>query len=175
MASDTSDADFDSQDQAEVFDEDNYSLDGAGDASADMMTLEELPDVYDVTTALGDRDVDEVLTAEDADELDEEELDEVGASLDYDDEGEDDRLDDDVEDEPYDDVLADADEDDLDEVDGVNALEGDEAELEYVEDTDTPLETTNAGRAAQHMESRGELSDEDLEELGYKNEEGETQ
>ena len=158
-----SDADYDPQDQAEVFDEDNYSLDGAGDGSADMKTLEELPDVLDVTRALGDSDLDEIHIAEDADEIDEEELDDL--ELEYDEEGEDDRLADDVEDEPDDNELLDE-EDDLDEADGVDEQEDDEAELEYVEDLDETR--SNAGRAARHLESRGELSEEDLEELGYR-------
>jgi hypothetical protein len=172
MAIDTSDADFDPQDQAEVFDEDNYSLDGSGDASAEMMTLEELPEVYDVTTALGDRDVDDVLTAEDADEIDEEELQALGDDLDYDDEAEDDRLDDGVEDEPYDNELLADDDADPDAADGVLGPEYADAPLEYVESTDEALLSTNAGRAAQHLESRGQLSNEDLEELGYRDEEG---
>ena len=158
-----SDVDNDPQDQAEVFDEDNYSLDGAGDSSAEFKTFEELPDVIDVTRALGDADVDEVHVAEDADELDEEELDDL--ELEYDEEGEDDRLADDVEDETEGEGLYAAD-DDLDEADGIDDLEDDEAELEYVEDLDETR--SNAGRAARHLESRGELSDEDLEELGYR-------
>ncbi|HVE74112.1 MAG TPA: hypothetical protein VNA30_03340 [Mycobacteriales bacterium] len=157
---------YDEQDQAEVFDEDNYSLDGDGDPSADMKTLEELPDVLDVTRALGDSDVDDVHVAEDADEIEDEELD--GLELEYDEDGEDDRLADDVEDEPDDNELLD--EEDLDEADGVDEQEDDEAELEYVEDVDETR--SNAGRAAQHMESRGELSEADLEELGYRDEGG---
>jgi len=158
--------DFDEQDQAEVFDEDNYSLDGAGDASADMKTLEELPDVYDVTRALGDSDVDDALAAEDADEIEDDELDSL--ELEYDDEAEDDRLSDDVEDEPEDNEVFDV--EDLDDTDGVDEQEPDEAELEYVEDLDETR--SNAGRAARHLESRGELSNEDLEELGYREGEG---
>jgi hypothetical protein len=62
---------WDAQDLAEVFDEDNLSLDGAGDASADMMTLEEMPDVIDVTSAVGDADDDAALIGE---ELDDDEI-----------------------------------------------------------------------------------------------------
>ena len=160
-----SDTEYDPQDTAEVFDEDNFSLDGAGDASAEFKTLEELPDVIDVTRALGDSDVDEVHAAEDADEIGEDELDDL--ELEYDEDGEDDRLADDVEDETEGDGLYAAD-DDLDEADGVDDLEDDEAELEYVEDLDGTK--SNAGRAARHLESRGELSNEDLEELGYREE-----
>ena len=160
-----SDADYDPQDTAEVFDEDNYSLDGEGGPSADMKTLEELPEVLDVTRALGDADVDEIHAAEDADEIDEDELDDL--ELEYDEDGEDDRLADDVEDESEAEGLYAAD-DDLDEADGVDDIEDDEAELEYVEDLDGTR--SNAGRAARHLESRGELSNEDLEELGYREE-----
>jgi hypothetical protein len=62
--------DYDPQDQSEVFDEDNYSLDGAGDIDSEMRTFEELPDVYDVTTAAGDRDDDEALIGEELDDAD---------------------------------------------------------------------------------------------------------
>jgi len=172
MATDTSDSDFDPQDQAEVFDEDNYSIDDAGGPGAEMMTLEELPEVYDVTTALGDRDVDDVLTAEDADELDEEELEALSNELDYDEEGEDDRLDDGVEDEPYDDEMLADDVEDRDAADGVTGPEYADAPIEYVEDTDEALLSTNAGRSAQHLETRKELSNEDLQELGYRDEKG---
>ena len=71
--------DFDSQDQAETFDE-SMTVGGEGDVSLggesplpigeDMRTFEEMPDVYDVTTAVGDRDEDEEL-ALDADEFQE--------------------------------------------------------------------------------------------------------
>ena len=167
MASESDLPDYDEQDQSEVFDEDNTStLDGAG-ASAERLTFEELPDVYDVTRALGDADVDEVRGAEDADEIDDEELEAIGDDLAYDDEAEDDTLDDELEDEPEDTAVYDDDEDeDLDTADGIAALRADEAELEYVENLDETK--SNAGRAARHLESRGQLSDDDLEELGYK-------
>ncbi len=75
-----SEADFDPQDQAEVFDESNV-VGGEGDVSLggdspvspaeDMRTFEELPDVEDVTQLAGDSDEDEAL-ALDASEFDEE-------------------------------------------------------------------------------------------------------
>ena len=55
MASDL--PDYDEQDQAEAFDEDVIGDEGVG-PSPDMRVFEELPDVYDVTRALGDADVD---------------------------------------------------------------------------------------------------------------------
>lgn len=157
---------FDPQDQAEAFDED-ISRDLGQGPGPDMTTFEEMPDAYDVTRALGDADVDEVLTAEDADEINDEELEALGDDLAYDDEAEDDTLDDALEDEPEDtNLYGDEDEDDLDTADGMAAVAADEAELEYVESLDETR--SNAGRAARHLESRGELSEDDLEELGYK-------
>ena len=166
MPSESDLPEYDEQDQAEAFDED-VMLDSGQGPGPDMMTFEELPDVYDVTTALGDADVDEVHAAEDADEIDDEELAALGDDLAYDDEAEDDTIDDALEDEPEDtNLYGDDDGEDVDEVDGVDDLEDDEAELEYVDNVDETR--SNAGRAARHLESRGELSDEDLEELGYK-------
>lgn len=63
---------FDAQDSAEVFDEDNYNPD---QQLNEMRTFEEMPDVLDVTSAVGDRDDDEAV-ALDADEYDPEAFDE---------------------------------------------------------------------------------------------------
>ena len=73
-----SDADFDPQDQAETFDESNLAG-GEGDSplagdsplsvGEDMRTFEELPDVEDMTSAIGDADDDDAV-ALDADEFD---------------------------------------------------------------------------------------------------------
>ena len=78
-ASFDSDPDFDPQDQAETFDESNVAG-GEGDVSLggdspvtpgeDKRTFEELPDVEDVTQAVGDAD-DEEAVALDAGEFDE--------------------------------------------------------------------------------------------------------
>ena len=65
------DSDPDAQDQAEVFDEDNYNTD---EQLGEMRTFEEAPDVLDVTSARGDRDDDEAL-ALDADEFEAEAFD----------------------------------------------------------------------------------------------------
>lgn len=168
MASDL--PEYDEQDQAEVFDEDVLGDEGVG-PSADMRVFEELPDVYDVTHALGDADVDDTQTARDADELEEDDLESISDDLAYDEDAEDDTLTDDLEDEPEDtNLYGDEEEEDLDTADGINSLAADEAGLEYVENLDDT--TSNAGRAARHLESRGELSNADLEELGYR-EEGE--
>jgi hypothetical protein len=153
--------DFDEQDQAEVFDEDNTTtLEGAGSGS-DMLTFEELPEVYDVTSALGDRDVDDVHRAQDADELDDEELEGIGDDLEYDDEAEDD-LPDQLEDVAEDDEIID-DEDDLDDVDGVDDLEDDEVDQELGGD----LNDEGDDDEVSDYESEDELSDEDVQELGY--------
>lgn len=63
MATDM-DGEWDDQDGAEVFDEDNQNLDNGGD----MRTLEELDDVLDVTRASGDEDDDEARIAEEMDD-----------------------------------------------------------------------------------------------------------
>jgi hypothetical protein len=66
MPGGTPESDFDAQDSAEVFDEDNTNT---NEQLNEMRTFEEMPDVLDVTTARGDRDDDEAL-ALDADEFD---------------------------------------------------------------------------------------------------------
>jgi hypothetical protein len=156
------DGDWDPQDQAEVLDEDNQSLDGAGDASAEFRTFEELPDVYDVTTVIGDKDdqsaefLDEADFDEDAIdeedlEVDEDSPDEVGLFEDNDDTGE---------------LTG---EDDPDDLDGVAELAPGEVELEYAGDM---YDLEHARSSAKPYESTRELSDSDLVELGYKDEEG---
>ena len=159
------DIEFEDQDQSELFDEDRINPDD-GASGPDMLTFEELPDEYDVTTALGDA---EDNVARDADELGEEDLQAIGEDDDalYDEDGEDDTLDDDFEDEPNENVLFDS--EDLDEVDGVDEAEPDEAAIEYVGDTDTAMDAR--GSRARVYESSGELSNEDLQELGYQSEE----
>jgi hypothetical protein len=57
-----------SQDQSEVFDEDNQNEADAGGRTSEMRTFEELPDVFDVTSAVGDSDDDAALIAEDLDD-----------------------------------------------------------------------------------------------------------
>lgn len=158
--------DYDAQDQAEVFDEDIMGDEGLG-PSADMRAFEEMPDVYDVTTRIGDTDVDGGAAAQDADEIEDDELDDI--DLDDDDGEDDDELDDDLEDEPEDNEVFDDDDEDLDDVDGVDEPEDDEVEivsLSDVEDADS-VETTA------DYESEDELSEEDVEELGYTEEEEE--
>src|SRR3954453_19927398 len=52
---------LDDQDQSEVFDEDNTNIDEMRTGGPDRETLEELPDVYDATSAVGDDDDDAAL------------------------------------------------------------------------------------------------------------------
>ena len=153
MAMDTPDIGLDAQDQAETFDETNL------DDDAEFVTLEEMPDVYDATQALGDsRDI----QALDADELDPEALDDEDLE---DDEDLDDDLRDSLEDDEEDD---DIDGEDLDAEDGVDRLEAGEADLESVADVDTATDPDDEDEAAYESES---LSDSDLKDLGYQDKE----
>lgn len=142
MASDT--YDHDPQDQSEVFDEDMTDDVDSGPHQHEMKTFEEMPDVLDVTRRVGD--------GLDADRpLDEAEF------------SEDDLEDEDMEDE-Y--VVGgeslNASSDDY----GVESPEiDDEAPLESVEDIEN---RRGAQASAAHFESRGELSEEDLVDLGYR-------
>lgn len=52
------------QDHAEVFDEDSVNLDEVGARPTEMRTFEELPDVLDVTSAVGDADDDDARIGE---------------------------------------------------------------------------------------------------------------
>jgi hypothetical protein len=138
---------LDEQDVAEAFDEDATA--GDDRLLRERPTFEELPEVFDATRAVGDSDDEDALIGDDMDD------DEIIAS-------EEDGDNDDLED---DDLLrrtpehyrAAALDDDDEEAD-------DEVELAYMGD----LENVDAaGFAATDLES-DELSDEDLEELDYK-------
>lgn len=141
--------DWDDQDQSEVFDEDNQNLDSPGGRNDDMRTFEEMPDVLDVTSAVGDDDDDEALIAE---ELDDDEIIELEADAE----------------------LADFEDDDLagrmpeelyeEDVPGVSRADSDEVELVYGGDLDN--RSVREGKRTAAMESRN-LADDDLEELGY--------
>lgn len=167
------DNDWDGQDGAEVFDEDNQNLENGGD----MRTLEELPDVYDVTSAAGDDDDDEALIGE---ELDDEEIIGLEAEAAWADEEDDElagRLDDEY-DESEDGVAQtrfaeearfDVQDDDVyiaDDRDAERAMSraNDDVDLEFSGDLiDIPDD-----EAASSMES-DTVSDEDLTRLGYSN------
>lgn len=141
---------FDAQDTAEVFDETNMTEDGE-----EIANFDEISDVYDVTTALGDgRDV----TAVDEDEFDASALDDEDTE---DDEDLDDRLRDDLEDAPEDDEV---DPDEIDEEDGVTRLGAREAELDFVGDLD-PVTDPDDDDVDKYESTR--LSDEELHAMGY--------
>lgn len=146
-------SDHDDQDQAEVYDED--MVDGDNPA-LESSTFEDIPDVYDATQALGDAsdlaELDEADFDEDLiDDEDLEEEDEITAS----------------------DAYEETDEEDLadpDSIDRIATRAPDEVELDYRPDVDN---RRGARSGAGGFESRGELDEEDLDELGYGEEEEE--
>ena len=141
---------FDDQDQSEVFDEDNTEGQPADGREVEFKTFEELPDVFDVTRADGDaRDRDELDAADfDEDAIDDEDLEE-----------EDEVIDDDVYDETDEEDVT-----DLDAAHGVSAGASDEVELVFQGDVD---DRRGAQASAAHFESRGELDQDEVEDLGY--------
>lgn len=145
---------YDDQDQSEVFDEDNTELEEQVYGGHDNgETFEELPDVLDVTQALGDEDDDE---AEIGEEMDDEEI--VARAMEEDDLEEDDVVSGEMLAQTADHELADLDDD--------MASAAGEVELEYVGDLN---DLAGAASAAQALEA-ARLSDADLRELDYKDE-----
>jgi hypothetical protein len=157
----------DEQDQSEVFDEDNNELEAQRYGGRDNeQTLEDLPDVLDVTQAMGDADDDETPIG---DEMDDEEI----VARARDDDNDDDDIEDDdllrseeIELDEEEDLTDLADGEDPDETDGIDEHDPDEVELEYVGDLN---DVAAAASAAQALES-DTLSDADLRELDYKDE-----
>ncbi len=157
---DAADPDFDGQDMAEVFDEDNQLTEERRMAGGDDgLTFEGQPSLYDATTAVGDSDDDDALIGDD---MDDSEIVELSTDTDVDDE--------DVEDDPY--VLRNAeegsadldfDDDDRDEDDGVVRLSPEEARLLDAGDLNN---AQHAEGSAKRMESN-RLSDEEITDLGY--------
>jgi hypothetical protein len=141
---------LDDQDQTEAFDETHVDED-----SAEFLTSEEAPDVFDVTRALGDARDSEAL---DAAELDPDQLDDEDLEADED---VSDELEDDLEDEEEDDEI---DDEDPDDEDAVTELEWDEADVETVADVELVADPDKA--EADDYESE-ELSDDEIVELGY--------
>ncbi len=161
----------DAQDQSEVFDEDNTNIDEMRDGGPDAEQFEDLVDVFDATTAVGDSDDDASLIGE---ELDDDEIIELERESDQDDADlEDDDLmaRDDVEFDEEEDLegLGDVGSEDLDDVDGVAHVGSDEVELSYAGDLN---DLAGAESGAQDLESSGELSNADLQELDYRDEDG---
>lgn len=139
-------SDTDPQDTAEAFDEDN--LDDT--ETYKFRTFEENPDLLDLTRADGDADEDEdddteFLALEDEDL--EEEIERVRT--------------DGYDESDVDDVT------DRDARDGVDDEEADESPLIYVGDVDN---LRGAQGSAAHFEPRAPLSDDDVEALGYSDE-----
>ena len=164
---DLPETDYDGQDGAEVFDEDNTNLDEVEySGKEDAEQLEDLPDVYDVTTAVGDRDDDKAVIGDD---LDDEDI----VTLASDDDDDDDDLEEDdlvrsdgaqLKSEDDLDDVTDVGDEDLDDVDGIDKLAPGEVELEYAGDLN---DLEGASSSAADMESYS-LSDDDMRELDYK-------
>ena len=158
--------DIDGQDVAEVFDEDNTNDEAERyGGREDAEQFEDIPDVYDVTSRVGDEDDDEAEIGED---MDDDEI--VQSATDNDDD------DDDLED---DDLVArhaegysgedpgeenDLGPDDPDLRDGVGKTAPHEVELTYAGDLGN---VEGATSSAADLES-DELSDDDLRDLDYK-------
>ena len=156
----------DDQDVAEVFDEDNTNEDEARlGGREDAEQFEDIPDVYDVTSKVGDRSDEEAEIGDDMDD------DEIVASATDDDDDDDDEEDDDLKarhgeggsaEDP--DEEADLGDDDPDLVDGIDAKDPHEVDLSYAGDL---ADLAGASSGAAEMES-SELSDDDLRDLNYK-------
>lgn len=160
--------DYDAQDLAEVFDEDNVNLDGDGVIGGEMLTFENMPDVLDVTCAIGDSDDDAALIGE---ELDDDEI--IALELDADlADFEDDESAGRTPEQAGNEALGLFDPDDIaDDAaldDAGTPSEG--PSLRFMEDVD-PV-TDEHHRGAARMESRRELDDDDLEDLGYRDADG---
>lgn len=166
------DGDWDGQDGAEVYDEDNLNLEGGGD----MRTLEELPDVLDVTHAAGDDDDDEALIGEELDDDQIIALETEAAEADEDDDDLAARFDDDDEDEVdlvrfdgetrYD---VDSDKDFMrNDAASERAMRraNNDVDLEFSGDLDDLGISAEDGASAMESDT---VSDEDLERLGYTN------
>ena len=159
-----SEADFDPQDQAEVFDESNV-VGGEGDVSLggdspvtpaeDMRTFEELPDVEDVTQALGDADDDEGV-ALDAAEFDEDAITDADLEEDH-------ELDYRAATEEHEDDLDGLGPEDGFDEDGLDARSEIEGLSEEVGDADS---VTGGEDDFTNFQSRS-LDDDDLQRLGY--------
>jgi hypothetical protein len=171
MASDI-DGGWDDQDQSEVFDEDNQNADETGGPGNEMRTFEELPDVLDMTSAVGDADDDAALIAE---ELDDEEIIALESDAELAD-FEDGALDDDSLDVMDAEEVYLSEEARMDIRDEVDAVEGedsefsmsegsaDEVELEYAGDLENA--SVREGRRVAALEA-ARLDDDDLDDLGY--------
>jgi hypothetical protein len=156
-------SDFDPQDQAEALDE-SMTVGGEGSVGLggespfavgeEMRTFEELPELLDLTQAVGDRDDDEAL-ALDADEFDE-------AAIGDSDFEEDNELDYRAATEEH--------EDDLDGLGAEDSYDEDELEAGGIEGLDEEVLDADAVSGGEddftNFQSRG-LADDDLKRMGY--------
>ena len=172
------DGGWDEQDGAEVFDEDNQNLDNGGD----MRTLEELPDVLDVTHAAGDDDDDEALIGEELDDDEIIELEADAAEADFEDDDLAGRMpealdDDEVEEGAIEEVrfaeearfdVRDDDEYVRDDRASERAMSraNNDVDLEFSGDLDNLGAADDEGAAEMESDT---LSDEDVDRLGYGN------
>ena len=158
----------DGQDVAEAFDEDNTNIEGRRQGRAeDAEQFEDIPDVYDVTSKVGDRDDDDD-EAEIGEDMDDDEI--VSEARDHNDD-DDDPEDDDLKAREGEGPSAEdpADENDLgpddpDLVDDIDKTDPNEVELSYQGDL---TDVAGASSSAADMES-DKLSDQDLRDLHYK-------
>ena len=146
--------DYDDQDGAEVLDEDNTNIEGRRQGGEDAEQFEDLPDVYDVTTKVGDADDD---AAEIGEDMDDEAI--VADARDHEDA---DLEDDDLQRRDGESDKAQGDEQDR--RDGATGAASDEVELTYAGDL---MDVAGAASSAADMESEG-LDDDDLSDLDYK-------
>ncbi|HEY3811799.1 MAG TPA: hypothetical protein VGL66_01120 [Caulobacteraceae bacterium] len=154
---------MDDQDQSEIFDEDNLDESETGGPGPEYRTFEETPDVLDVTRRQGD-------------DRDDPEMDEADFQLEA-------ETDEDLEEGLYEkgddgDEAPDTDAYDetdletppnLDLLDGVTRPVRRDTPLQFVPDVEA---LKGAQGSAAHFESRRELDDQDLEELGYRDKQG---
>jgi hypothetical protein len=166
MAADL-DTDFDDQDLAEVFDEDNTNTEDQRLGGAeDSEQAEDLVDLFDVTKAVGDADDEDALIGDD---LDDDEIIDLARQGD-DDEDDEAPTDEDTlrggdpEDEDDADLIGGLSEDDDDLIDDIDRPPRNDVTLTFVGDMN---DVAGAHSAAQRYESKT-LSDEDLAALDYK-------
>jgi len=166
MAADL-ETDVDAQDLAEVFDEDNTNTESQRLGGAeDGEQVEDLVDLFDVTTAVGDADDEDALIGDD---LDDDEIVDLAQQGD-DDQDDEERTDEDTlrGPEPADaddaDLIASLSDDDEDLVDGVDSRPREDVSLTFAGDLNN---VAGAHSAAQRYESNT-LSDEDLKALDYR-------
>lgn len=143
----------DEQDQSEAFDEDNLDATEGGAVSDELRTLEDIPEVFDVTSAVGDAGEDE-----EDEEFGQADLgDELGA--------------DGVEPEADDRYGMDRPTVSALDTESDGGRANDEVELVY---TGLMRNVKGAQASAAHWESR-RLADDDIEDLGYSDDRGQDQ